>query len=156
SRSYQGLLTMAFLFPLKIPASGLTPRTPSKFSKHSSPPSRQEWEWASQFAAQLLWPMADGFGRRRDIHAARHFTLSCLSKLVSRHPLMRRLAELAGQQRFYLLLAGSALAFNWASSLSSFATVALRAAISARAAARSRPALAIFSCVSRASFASVC
>src|SRR4029453_9551847 len=145
---------MAYRLASKIPALGSTPRTPSRFSRHSSPPSRQEWEWASRFAARLLPPMADACGQRRDIHAARYFTLFCHSEQVSRPLPVRRPSELPTHN--YFLLADCALAFNCASSLSSFATVALSAAISARAAARSRPALAIFSCVSRASFANVC
>src|SRR5262245_11817985 len=86
---------MAFRLPLKIPALGSTPRTPSKFSKHSSPPSRQEWEWALRYAARLLRPMVDASGHRRGAHAARYFTLFCHSERVSRPPPVRGLSELA-------------------------------------------------------------
>jgi len=51
----------------------------------------------------------------------------------------------------YFLPLGSAFAFICASSLFSFSIADLRAAISARAEARSRSASAILSCVSRAS-----
>src|SRR5262245_13663955 len=84
---------MAYRSALKIPAWGSTPRTPSRFSRHSSPPSRQEWEWASRFAARLLQPMADACGHRRDIHAARYFTLFCQSERVNRLPPARRLSD---------------------------------------------------------------
>ena len=56
----------------------------------------------------------------------------------------------------YFLALDSAFAFNCASSLLSFANADLSSAISARAAARSRPAALIFSCVSRPSLVSAC
>jgi len=56
----------------------------------------------------------------------------------------------------YFLPLASAFVFICASSLSSFVKVDLIAAISARAAARSRPAAASLSCVSRASLVSAC
>src|SRR5262249_52393510 len=56
---YQCPPEMASRSPLKILGLGSTPRMRNKSSKHSSPPSRPEWEWDSRFAVQLLWLTAD-------------------------------------------------------------------------------------------------
>src|SRR5262249_25203096 len=75
---------MASRSPLKILGLGSTPRMRNKSSKHSSPPSRPEWEWDSRFAVQLLWLTADACGHRRELHVARYFTLVCRLAQVSR------------------------------------------------------------------------
>src|SRR5215813_11420578 len=62
--------------------------------------------------------MADACGHRPDARPARYFMLFCHSERVGRAPLKRRLSEPPTDNR-YFLLAGSALAFNCASSLSS-------------------------------------